>query len=420
MKKRYGLYSILSLGSALMVLSGCGGGGGSPSVPSTPTVGVNIEGADWVAFQDGASGSWQVLSSSNQSVAVNAPDGRYTVAYVCGGEKPTVNVVHAVRSELPQVAANCATPPSGNTVSVNVNLQGMSGSSGALVGIGSASSTITGTGTLTVAPGTYDVIGVRLVSGLPNKLWLERNRPFNASGNYTINFDQADSSTVRVVDVSAGTLSLNGLDSSSLEQATVQILLQNSIIGVGASLPGDTSLTVRYPVPPSGVIQASDRVRVVVSTTTERGGLAILSALPGTLPITLLASYSSPTFSVNSTGPVVFTVNNFAYTGASPVRGYQVSVRGEDQDARWNLFYSTGWLGSQTQITTPSFTGLSSWNGTAWEIQRGLPVTVSVRAYVSGSASAENLQNYLAGNLQALPVGYEVRYVTANSDLITP
>ncbi|MFQ3611052.1 MAG: hypothetical protein SNJ72_06085, partial [Fimbriimonadales bacterium] len=324
-------------------------------------------------------------------------------------------------SELPQIVANCASTASGDTVNVNITLQGMTSFSGALVGIGNTSGTITGTGTLTVARGTYDVIGVRLAGETPNKLWLERNRAFNTNSAYTINFDLADNTNnVRVVDVSAGTLTLNGLDSTALEQATVQILLQDSVVGVGASLPGDTTLAVRYPIPPSGVLQSSDRIRAVVTTTSERGGLAVLGSLPPTLSFNLLAPYNSPSFSVNSSGPVVFTVNNFGYSGAAPVRGYLVTVRGEDQNARWNMFYSVSWLGNQTQITTPSFSNLSSWNSAAWDIQRGLPVTVSVRAYVSSNASQANLQSYIAGNLQPLPVGYEVRYVTANSASITP
>ncbi len=421
-RKRYALWSALSVSSVLMVLSGCGGGGGG-STPATPTVGVNIQGAEWVAFRDGATGNWQVLSSSNQSVSVSSPDGRYAVAYVCGGDKPVVNVVHATRAEVPQVVANCATPPSGGTVSVNVTLQGMTGASGALVGIGSASATLTNTGSINISTGTYDVIGVRFVGDVPNRLWLERNRTINTNTNYPINFDQADGTAVRVVNVSAGSLSVNALDNSPsvLEQATAQVFLNNSIVGVGASLSGNTSLTVQYPVPPSGVLQASDRFRVSVTTTAERGALGILSALPASLPVSLLAPYnSSPTFSVSPSGAVVFTVSNFAYTGASPVRGYQVSVRGEAQDARWNMFFSPGWLGNQTQITTPDFSGLSGWNSAAWDIQRGSEVIVSVRAYVSGNGSLPALLNYIAGNTDQLPAGYEVRYVTANSDPITP
>ncbi len=104
-------WAITSATVALLV-SACGGGNGGGG--TSPTIAVGIQNAEWVAYQDGANGEWTTLSASDASggsVPATAPDGRYSLAFVCSGTKPTVYVIHATRQELPQVEFTCPSTP---------------------------------------------------------------------------------------------------------------------------------------------------------------------------------------------------------------------------------------------------------------------------------------------------------------------
>ena len=195
---------LLGLGLATIAIavsmSACGGGGGT-----SPTVAVAVQGAAWVAYQDGANGTWQTLAPSggfSGSVPSTAPDGRYSLAFVCPGQKPTVHVVHATRQELPSVNFTCggATPA---TITVSGTIAGLNGGS-ALVSVGETPITTAGTYSLQTPPGFYDVIAVRYAGGTtPNRVWLQLNRQFSNNTTYNIDFSQNDGTLVRVFDVEA-------------------------------------------------------------------------------------------------------------------------------------------------------------------------------------------------------------------------
>jgi hypothetical protein len=175
-KRLLGL-AIATIAVAVLV-SACGGGGGT-SGGTSPLVAIAVQGAVWVAYQDGENSNWTVLAPSSgfrRSVPSTAPDGRYSLAFVCPGQKPTVHVVHATRQELPQLEFTCggATPA---TITVDGAVAGLNGGA-ALVSIGEATTTTSGAYTLQVAPGVYDVIAVRYAGSAPNRVWLQRNRQF--------------------------------------------------------------------------------------------------------------------------------------------------------------------------------------------------------------------------------------------------
>lgn len=241
----YGWAGISGLLVWALSLAGCGGGGGGGDggqVPGSP-ISVNIQGARWVAFQDGTSSGWQVVSASggfNGTLRVAAADGRYSIAYVCGEAKPTVNVVHTSVSEAPQLSARCGSGVS-NAVTVRGSVQGLNGGQ-ALIGIGEATQLTTGSYELSVQPpGTYDVVAVRLINGVPNRVWLQRNRTFSSNTTYNINFNQTDGAIVRVFDVGSGNVGVTNLNVGANEVATVQVFLQSaaraSVIGVGGLAP---------------------------------------------------------------------------------------------------------------------------------------------------------------------------------------
>jgi hypothetical protein len=410
-KRLLGL-AIATIAVAVLV-SACGGGGGT-SGGTSPTVAVAVQGAAWVAYQDGANGAWQTLAPSggfSGSVPSTAPDGRYTLAFVCPGQKPTVHVVHATRQELPSVNFTCggATPA---TITVEGSVAGLNGGA-ALVSIGEATTTTSGAYTLQVAPGVYDVIAVRYTGSAPNRVWLQRNRSFSNNTTYPINFAQSDGTVVRVFDVESGALTVSGLDALANETATVRVLLQSgnrsSVVGLGSALNELTPTA--YPRFPTGVLSAAEQFRVIVDTTEQRGVAQVTSTLPSSL--TLPPPYGNPTLSVNSTGAIQFTAQDFSY-GEAPAIGYQLSASASS-GARYEYFITAGWLGNTDAYTTPVLETLAGWN-TAWNLQRGEAADVALRVYVSPSgATLQAVWSYLQGN--PAPSGFILRYATRRQTL---
>ena len=382
---------LLGLGLATIAIavsmSACGGGGGTGGGGTSPTVAVAVQGAAWVAYQDGANGAWQTLAPSggfSGSVPSTAPDGRYSLAFVCPGQKPTVRVVHATRQELPSVNFTCggATPA---TITVSGTVAGLNGGS-ALVSIGEVPRATSSNYEMQIPPGFYDVIAVRYVNNMPNRVWLQRNRQFSNNTTYNIDFAQADGTVVRVFDVASGALTVSGLDTQANETATVRVLLQSgnrsSVVGLGSALNELTPTA--YPRFPTGVLSAAEQFRVRVDTTEQRGVVQVATTLPNSLPITLPPPYGNPTLSVNSTGAIQFTAQDFSY-GESPAIGYQMSASASS-GARYEYFITAGWLGNANAYTTPVLETLAGWN-TAWNLQRGEAADVALRVYVSPSGA---------------------------------
>lgn len=418
MMRRERIFGLAVMAGAVAVLvSACGGGGGGTGGGgSSPIVSVDVQGASWVAFQDGASGNWTTLASNSGfsgTVPSNAPDGRYSLAFVCPGQKPTVQVVNATRQELPQLNYTCSAP---TLVSVTVNgtAAGLNGGA-ALISIGETSTTSSGAYTLQVAPGTYDVIAVRFAGNTPNRVWLQRNRQFSNSASYPIDFGQADGTVVRVFDVSAGALAVSGLDTQVNETATVRVLLQSgsrsSVVGLGSALNNLT--LIAYPLFPSGILGAAELLRVRVDTSEQRGVVQVASTLPNSLTITLPPVYGNPTLSVTNAGAIRFSAQDFSYSETQVV-GYQLIAQA-NSGARYEYLITRGWLGSTNAYTTPVLETVSGWNP-AWSLLRGESADTALRVYVSPSgATPQALWSYLQGG--SPPSGFTLRYATRRQTL---
>ena len=408
---------LLGLGLATIAIavsmSACGGGGGTGGGGTSPTVAVAVQGAAWVAYQDGANGAWQTLAPSggfSGSVPSTAPDGRYSLAFVCPGQKPTVRVVHATRQELPSVNFTCggATPA---TITVSGTVAGLNGGS-ALVSIGEVPRATSSNYEMQIPPGFYDVIAVRYVNNMPNRVWLQRNRQFSNNTTYNIDFSQNDGTLVRVFDVEGGTLTVSGLDTQANETATMRILLQSGSRSSTVGVVSTNELTpIAYPLFPSGVLSAAERFRVIVDTSEQRGVAQVTSTLPSTL--TLPPPYTAPTLSVNTSGAIQFTAQDFSY-GEAPAIGYQLSASASS-GARYEYFITAGWLGNTDAYTTPVLETLAGWNS-AWNLQRGESADVALRVYVSPSgATPQAVWSYLLGN--PAPSGFILRYATRQQTL---
>lgn len=397
-----------------LLVSACGGGGGNGGGGTSPTIAVGIQNAEWVAYQDGANGEWTTLSESGAfggSVPATAPDGRYSLAFVCSGTKPTVYVIHATRQELPQVEFTCSSAP--QTVSVDVSVAGLNGGTAA-VSIGNAATTLNSTQQLYVAPGTHDVIAVRFTTNnIPNRVWVERNRSFTSNTTYTIDFTQADSGSVRVLDINAGALTVLGL---SGETAVASVTLQSSssrlIIGLGTTLSSATPIA--YPIIPSNILEPNERFLVSVSDNTGRRSVEqALTTLPNQLTVELPSLFTAPTFSATSSGAVRFIADNITYP-ETPIIGYRKIV--DTSNVRYEYFMTSGWLGSATSYTTPVLESLAGWNPTL-SLQRGVPANVALSVYVSPNLTPEWVWRYTQG--APLPNG-SLRIATTPPQPITP
>ena len=405
-------WAITSATVALLV-SACGGGGGRTS----PTIAVGIQNAEWVAYQDGANGEWTTLSASDASggrVPATAPDGRYSLAFVCSGTKPTVYVIHATRQELPQVEFTCPSTP--QTVSVDVSVAGLNGGTAA-VSIGNAAATLTNTQQLPVAPGTHDVIAVRFTNNdIPNRVWVERNRSFTSNTTYTIDFTQVDSGSVRVLDINSGELTVLGLSQSG-ETAVANVTLQSSssrlIIGLGTTLSSATPIA--YPIIPGNILEPNERFLLSVRDNTGRRSVEqALTTLLDRRTVKLPSLFTAPTFSAAPSGAVRFVADNITYPETSII-GYRKIV--DASDVRYEYFMTSGWLGSATSYTTPVLESLAGWNP-ALSLQRGAPADVALSVYVSRNLTPEWVWRYTQGAL--LPNGSALRIATTPPQTITP
>jgi hypothetical protein len=407
-------WAITSATVALLV-SACGGGGNGGGGTS-PTIAVGIQNAEWVAYQDGANGEWTTLSASDASggsVPATAPDGRYSLAFVCSGTKPTVYVIHATRQELPQVEFTCPSTP--QTVSVDVSVAGLNGGKAA-VSIGNAAATLTNTQQLSVAPGTHDVIAVRFTNNdIPNRVWVERNRSFTSNTTYTIDFTQADSGSVRVLDINAGALTVLGLSQSG-ETAVANVTLQSSsslIIGLGTTLSSATPIA--YPIIPGNILEPNERFLLSVRDNTGRRSVErALTTLPDQLTVELPSLFTAPTFSAAPSGAVRFVADNITYPETSII-GYRKIV--DAGNVRYEYFMTSGWLGSAPSYTTPVLESLAGWNP-ALSLQRGVPADVALSVYISPNLTPEWVWRYTQGAL--LPNGSVLRIATTPPQTITP
>jgi hypothetical protein len=142
------------------------GGGPASAVTLTNLAKTNLA---WVAFQDG-DGPWQTVDGAKGVYSLPVAGPRYGLAFLCDlGNLTAGEIIQATVAELPQVATNCdGVNPAANHLKVTI--RGLEPAVEVAVSAGSA---FVGYGVpttarsfdLSVAPGTYDVVGLALLSG---------------------------------------------------------------------------------------------------------------------------------------------------------------------------------------------------------------------------------------------------------------
>lgn len=392
---------------ASLTLAGCGGGGGGGNGGGAGnTVSLTLTGAEWVAFQDGKEGTWQTLSSTSGSVPVNDAAGRYSVAWVCPGDKTTVYVVHTTRAETPSLSATCgpATPPA--EVNVSVNVSGLNGGS-ALTGIGEVP--FVNSQTKPVPAGSYDVISVRSSGGVPNRLWFHPNQSFTQDRTYTVDFSASDETLRRVVDITAGTATVSSADMT--EQVAGQFFYvsgtRSTLIGVGTIVGNGTLM--RYPIFPSGVAPAGTLFRLN-AIGTDRGVVLVQASFGNSVDLTLPPPYTAASFTSSSTGAVTVTVAGLDY--AETPRAY--ILRLSQGNLRWSVLFTRAWLGTDTTYTTPDLTSLSGWNN-SWSLARSTQVDGECTVLVS-TAPASVILDYFAG--RPISASGQVRFAVRSQSFV--
>ena len=416
---------IVFAGAVLLgaVLSACGGGGtigngnNGGNGGNQRLLSINIANASWVAYQDGSDANWQTLASTggfNGTVPVNSTDGRYSLAFVCEGEKTTVYTVHATHQEIPQVIFTCSAPAAEITVTGNVS--GLENGS-AIISIGQASVPAQAEYTLQVPQGLQDVIAVRFAGDIPNRVWIHRRAEFTSGSPYNIDFSGQGDSSIQVFDVGLGNLTILGRNLQENEESTVRLLLESerrlTRIGVQKLLVNLTLNEVfRYPIFPEASLSAGERFRLLVETSQQRGVVQVLTGnLPSDLKLQLPEAYVAPTLSVNAVGAVQVSVDGFSYS--EPPLGYQLTISQANGSRVFQQLITPGWLlGSATSYTTPVLETLSNWRS-EWSLVRGESLSVGLRVYTSPSgATPQQLWEYLALPNSTLPDNFTLRYAT--------
>jgi len=344
-------------------------------------------------------------------VPVNSTDGRYSLAFVCEGEKTTVYTVHATHQEIPQVIFTCSAPAAEITVTGNVS--GLENGS-AIISIGQASVSAQAEYTLQVPQGLQDVIAVRFAGDIPNRVWIHRRAEFTSGSPYNIDFSGQGDSSIQVFDVGLGNLTILGRNLQENEESTVRLLLESerrlTRIGVQKLLVNLTLNEIfRYPIFPEASLSAGERFRLLVETSQQRG---VVQVLTGNLPseLQLPEAYVAPTLGVNAVGAVQVSVDGFSYS--EPPLGYQLTISQANGSRVFQQLITPGWLGSATSYTTPVLETLSNWRS-EWSLVRGESLSVGLRVYTSPSgATPQQLWEYLALPNSTLPDNFTLRYAT--------
>lgn len=402
-------FCLVLAGLVPLGLSACSTGtstGGSPSGGGT-TVTVTMGTVPWVAVQDG-SDAWQALSGTSFTVRDSA--GKYGVAWVCpaAGFSPTrVQVVQTTVSEATAVRTIC--PDAGvssGQYTVSGTASGIPKGDIAVIiasGVSSANSPaeVTAPGgayAVPADPGTNAVLAFDLDgSNNPGNMVLMRN--VSVSSDVTnLNVDMTSGKAF-----GKGMLALANLPSGELGSGGVWFGPSGDGYVEMAGDPGS------FPLVPSALVKSGD-VFVTFGSGTDSSGafqqvVAASSSLTATTTMTLPAVAPGDLAFKMAGGKGTASWGSLSFAaGGSTVYCASVSPN-SGSGALWAAVVTTGWLGSATSYTFPSFSAITGWDS-AWDFSTN-PAAASLWGAHGNVAFGKALAGCVGSSpgLLALPAG---------------
>jgi len=358
-----------------VLLAGCGASSGTAS--NAGTVVLTSE-ADWVAFQDGPSGSWTVVTpdggtGTTYTLSVSDTDGRYGIAthrFSTLENAESVRIVQGTRDDSTNVVLNDDV-----LGTIDATISNYTGSSGEVsTKVSSMLISVNGLYNLEANEGIQDVIAV------------ERDASSVFLGGVS----------ARGLSVSAGGTIAAPLDFSSIEltKNTTQTFTVTGTGAVGAvslhtangtsALVSESGSNYAYL---NGTISSDMYLFQAASASTGKtmSEYYAASSNPGnrTADLTTMNGLTGASMNFSGLSGLGYTVSS----SSPPLWGYIVlaSQTRTPNNVRHRIYITSNWLGTNTTYSRPSFSGLPGYN-TDWDFVVGTAVTAQANAImVSGS-----------------------------------
>ena len=357
--------------------AGKGDGGSAPDLTAAPSDGGGPAGAvtltnlaktnlAWVAFQDG-DGPWQTVDGAKGVYSHPIAGPRHGVAFLCDlGNFTAGEIIQATVAELPQVTTYCdgLTPASNH---LNVTIRGLDPAVEVAVSAGTAFvgyglPTTARSFDLSVAPGTYDVVGLALLSGA-------QRQPVKVA-------------FARAVDVS-------GNAAATLDFGVEHWLVEQPLSVMGAAEPPevfvklttalDTTTSFQAPAGKFYSLQprdlgAGDIQELTVSTVSVSGGAVsergvVLGLVePQPVTVTLPPALSSPKVAAIGGAPYLRPRLTLGpYPGAT-LHQLMAVAGAPPLQKQWLVILSASWLRDGQGYDFPDFSGVRGF-ATKWALQ---------------------------------------------------
>lgn len=381
------------------LLASCGGGVTSAGAG---TVILTSE-ADWVAFQDGPSGSWTVVapdggSGTTYTLDVTDTDGRYGIAthrFSTPLNAEWMKIIQATRDD----ATNVTLGMDDTRGTINATVSNFAGSSGS-VGTKGYTSLVTGDGLfpLTAYTGTRDVITVEK----------------NASSEF-LRGVSSRSLSVSAGGTTATTLDYSGFDLSKTTTQTFTVTGGSGSVALhtatgttaGVSESGNNYAYLNGPIPGDmyffQVLATGKGLSEFYSASSNPGNRTadptLINSLTG---VTMdYSGLSGLSYTPAASSPVMHSFNVTASQNRTP------------QKVSYFMTLTKNWLGSDTTYSRPSFSGLPGYN-TNWDFTNGVLVSGLAYSLMLSGAGPFNFD----GNTQA--IAGMVRHTASASVSFTP
>jgi hypothetical protein len=338
----------------------CGGGGERENTLRIETMIESVPAsADWIACQDG-SGAWTPLTPRGTGIyetKVTSGSGKYGVAIAHSANNATrVRIVHATIWEIRHLSleiGNAAPSVVNHRISGTVSgvISGQAGYFGVKdnsdSGLGVASYILSN-----VAPGTYDLLGMRGVGDVIDRMILFRDLEVKADTVRSMDFEGADSFAPVRFDITlndGGSGRRVGWELITDRGTTIRRSLNAATMsGFGfpaaKSRPGDLYTAWGQEVFNPGTGEQVRYSQVCFRAPTSQT-LSLPPAFDGTVTDAAISPY------------VRLKADWSPYPGVSHYR-----MEATRSSHNWRVILTAGWADGETSYTVPDFQSVAGWN----------------------------------------------------------